>query len=112
MKKVLTTTAVALALVSAGAITARAETTETTVTRTNSGMPTETTVTRTTSQPMGRMVVTSETTRSFHIGDDTTHVYVAPESVDLSTLRDKEVRVYVDGDGHVTRVTRVEHGVD
>jgi hypothetical protein len=58
--------------------------------------------------PSGRMVVTSETKRTFTVGDDTTRVYVAPESVDLSTLRDKQVTVYVDDAGRVTKVTRIE----
>jgi hypothetical protein len=72
------------------------------------GTQTTVTETRTTQMPSGRMVVTSETKRTFHLGDDTTRVYVAPDSIDLSTLRDKQVTVYVDDSGRVTKVTRYE----
>ncbi|HZR79719.1 MAG TPA: hypothetical protein VFD92_01385 [Candidatus Binatia bacterium] len=66
------------------------------------------TETRTTQLPASRMVVTSEAKRTFTLGDDTTHVYVAPPDVDIVGLRDKKVTVYVDPDGRVTKVTRYE----
>jgi hypothetical protein len=33
-------------------------------------------------------------------------VYIAPDGVNLSDLRDKEVKVYLGNDGRVSRVTR------
>jgi hypothetical protein len=96
MRTLVSMAALGLALAAFGPSTASAGT-ETTVTET-----------RTTQLPSGRMVVTSETKRTFQIGSDTTKVYVAPSTVDLNVLRDKQVTVYVDDDGNVTKVTRFE----
>ena len=66
---------------------------------------TTTTTSTTIQEPTGRLVITDEKTRSFRVGSDT-HVYIAPDGVNLSDLRDKEVKVYLGDDGRVSRVTR------
>ncbi|MEW6272425.1 MAG: hypothetical protein AB1689_24345 [Thermodesulfobacteriota bacterium] len=66
---------------------------------------TTTTTTTTTTEPTGRLVITDEQTRSFRVGDDT-KVYVAPPGVELSELSGKGVKVYIDDEGRVSRITR------
>ncbi|HZR81467.1 MAG TPA: hypothetical protein VFD92_10265 [Candidatus Binatia bacterium] len=66
-----------------------------------------TTMTQTTTTPSGRLVITDAKTRSFRVGSDT-HVYVAPDDVDLSSLSGHDVKVFVGNDGRVSRVTRSE----
>jgi hypothetical protein len=66
---------------------------------------TVTSTTTTIREPTGKLVITDEKTRSFRLGTET-RVYTAPPTVDLSSLRDQEVKVYLDDGGQVARVTR------
>lgn len=59
----------------------------------------------TTTSPSGVVVIENEGQRTFKLQGQT-QVYVAPPSVDLKTIRDKEVTVSVNPDGSVTKVER------
>jgi hypothetical protein len=64
-----------------------------------------TTTTTTVKEPTGKLVIADATTRSFRLGTDS-KVYVAPSTVDVSSLAGSDVRVYLDDAGQVSRVTK------
>jgi hypothetical protein len=66
-----------------------------------------TTKTTTVREPTGRLVITDAQTRSFRLGSET-KVYVAPPSIDLDSLSGQDVKIYVEDDGRVSRITRSE----
>jgi hypothetical protein len=68
---------------------------------------TESTTTTTVTEPTGRLVITDVGARKFRIGTES-RVYVAPPSIDLDPLSGRDVRVFVDDDGRVSRITRME----
>jgi len=66
---------------------------------------TVTTKTTTVREPTGRLVITDAQTRSFRLGSES-KVYVAPPSIDLDTLSGQDVKIYLEDDGRVSRITR------
>ena len=66
---------------------------------------TVTTKTTTVREPSGRLVITDAQTRSFRLGSES-KVYVAPPSIDLDTLSGQDVKIYLEDDGRVSRITR------
>jgi hypothetical protein len=64
-----------------------------------------TTTTTTVQEPTGKLVIADATTRSFRLGTES-KVYVAPPTVDLSSLDGSEVKVYLNDTGEVSRVTK------
>lgn len=59
----------------------------------------------TTTNPSGTVVIENETSRTFKL-DGHTHTYTAPADVDLPSYKGKEVTVYTDDSGKVTRIEK------
>lgn len=59
----------------------------------------------TTTNPSGTIVIENETSRTFKL-EGQTHTYTAPSDFDLPSYKGKEVTVYTDPDGKVTKIEK------
>jgi hypothetical protein len=59
----------------------------------------------TTTNPSGTIVIENETSRTFKL-EGQTHTYTAPSDFDLPSYKGKEVTVYTDSDGKVTKIEK------
>jgi hypothetical protein len=59
----------------------------------------------TTTSPSGRVIIENQTNRTFKL-EGHTHTYTAPADVDLPSFSGKEVTVYTDANGNVTKIEK------
>src|SRR5262245_39257043 len=64
-----------------------------------------TTTEKRTTYPSGTVVIENETNRTFKL-EGQTHTYTAPSDFDLPSYKGKEVTVYTDASGNVTKIEK------